>query len=49
MRPRESIRSWIASAIVVLLVIAVWKFIDYRMRPPPPPNRIIIPVPAPTP
>src|SRR5205823_689792 len=34
---------------VVLVVIAVWKLIDYRMRPPPPPNKIVIPVPAPTP
>ncbi|HYR23663.1 MAG TPA: hypothetical protein VEP30_12155 [Chthoniobacterales bacterium] len=42
-------RFWIATALVALLVIAVWKFIDYRMGPPPPPNKIVIPVPAPTP
>jgi hypothetical protein len=30
-------RFWIVSAIVILVVIAVWKIIDIRMRPPPPP------------
>jgi hypothetical protein len=44
-----ALRHWIATFAVILVVIAVWKFIDYRMRPPPPPNRIVIPVPAPTP
>jgi hypothetical protein len=34
------IRYWIATAIVILVVIAVWKFIDYRTQPPPPPNPI---------
>jgi len=24
-------------------VIAVWKFIDYRMRPPPPPHNVVTP------
>jgi len=43
------LRFWVATIAVVLIVIAVWKFIDYRMQPPPPPNKIVIPVPAPTP
>jgi hypothetical protein len=30
-------RFWIATLLTILLVIAVWKIIDYRMRPPPPP------------
>jgi hypothetical protein len=29
-------RLWIASATVVVVVAAVWKFIDWRMQPPPP-------------
>jgi hypothetical protein len=28
-------RQWIATAIVILVVAATWKFIDYRMQPPP--------------
>jgi hypothetical protein len=39
-------RYWIATVVVVLVVIAVWKFIDYRMQPPPPPNPIA-PITAP--
>jgi hypothetical protein len=31
-------RRWIATIVVIVLVIAVWKFIDWRMQPPPPPN-----------
>ena len=27
------IRRWIATIVVILVVIAVWKFIDYRMQP----------------
>ena len=34
------IRYWIATAIVILVVLAVWKFIDYRTQPPPPPNPV---------
>jgi hypothetical protein len=30
-------RRWLAAVAVVLLVLAVWKFIDWRMQPPPPP------------
>jgi hypothetical protein len=30
-------RRWMAALAVILLVLAVWKFIDYRMQPPPPP------------
>jgi len=31
----------IAAAVgVLLMVLAVWKVIDYRMQPPPPPNPI---------
>jgi hypothetical protein len=44
-----ALRHWIATIAVILIVIAVWKIIDYRMRPPPPPNPVMIPVPAPTP
>jgi len=44
---RSTARLWIATAVVILIVIAVWKFVDYRMRPPPPPNKIITPVPPP--
>lgn len=42
-------RKAIATLLVVLVVIAVRKFIDWRMRPPPPPNKIVFPVPTPTP
>jgi hypothetical protein len=31
------VRAFVASAFVVLTVIGVWKFIDYRTQPPPPP------------
>jgi hypothetical protein len=34
------IRIWIATALVVLVVIALWRFIDYRTQPPPPPNLV---------
>ena len=34
----------VAAVITALLVLVVWKFIDWRMTPPPPPNRI--PTPA---
>jgi hypothetical protein len=30
----------IATIIVILTVLAVWKVIDYRTQPPPPPNPI---------
>jgi hypothetical protein len=33
-----TIRLWIATAAVIVLVVVVWKIIDYRMRPPPPPS-----------
>jgi hypothetical protein len=44
----STIRFWIATAVVILVVIAVWKFIDYRMRPPPPPLHNVV-TPATTP
>jgi hypothetical protein len=44
-----SVRQSVAVATVILVVLAVWKFMDYRLRPPPPPNKIVIPVPAPSP
>jgi hypothetical protein len=34
------IRRLIATAVVILVVIAVWKFVDYRTQPPPPPNPV---------
>lgn len=30
-------RALLAGLIVVLTMIGVWKFIDYRLQPPPPP------------
>jgi hypothetical protein len=45
-RTAGKIRLWVATAIVILVVLAVWKFIDYRMRPPPPHNVV---TPATTP
>jgi hypothetical protein len=42
-------RFWVATVAVILVVIAVWKFIDWRTQPPPPPNKIVVPVPAPFP
>ena len=37
-------RQVVAAIITALLILLVWKFIDWRMTPPPPPNRI--PTPA---
>jgi hypothetical protein len=37
----EMIRRWFATIVVILVVIAVWKFIDYRTQPPPPPNPVV--------
>ncbi|HEY6206354.1 MAG TPA: hypothetical protein VIW21_09340 [Chthoniobacterales bacterium] len=34
---------WIATIAVILAVIAVWKYIDYRTQPPPPPNKVAAP------
>jgi len=34
-----STRQLVAAIITALLVLAVWKFIDWRMTPPPPPIR----------
>jgi hypothetical protein len=33
-------RVFFASVFIVLTVIGVWKFIDYRMQPPPPPQAV---------
>jgi hypothetical protein len=41
------VRYWIATVVVVLVVIAAWKFIDCRMEPPPPPNPVMTPAPVP--
>ncbi|HEV3148571.1 MAG TPA: hypothetical protein VGZ24_07960 [Chthoniobacterales bacterium] len=41
-RGTSTTRFWIATAVVILVVIAVWKFIDYRMRPPPPPPHNVV-------
>jgi hypothetical protein len=30
----------VATFIVVVTVLIVWKVIDYRMRPPPPPHKV---------
>jgi cytochrome c-type biogenesis protein CcmH/NrfF len=37
-----TIRLWIATAAVIVLVVVVWKIIDYRMQPPPPPSGEVI-------
>ncbi|MFL6583168.1 MAG: hypothetical protein ACJ8KU_01465 [Chthoniobacterales bacterium] len=39
---RRTVVAWL---ITVLLVVAVWKFIDYRMQPPPPPAQNVINTP----
>jgi hypothetical protein len=31
-------RMLVAWAVVVLVVVAVWKFVDYRNQPPPMPS-----------
>ena len=33
----RNIRLWIATLVVIILVAAVWRFVDYRTRPPVPP------------
>ena len=38
-QPSRARMIWSAIA-VILLVLAVWKFIDYRTQPPPPPHPI---------
>jgi hypothetical protein len=35
----RQVRSWLATAAVILLILLVWKFIDYRMQAPPPPSK----------
>ena len=32
------VRYWIAAIVVILVMIAVWKFVDYRTQPPAPPS-----------
>jgi hypothetical protein len=34
-------RAVFASVVVVLTVVGLWKFIDYRTQPPPPPTNVI--------
>jgi ABC-type nitrate/sulfonate/bicarbonate transport system permease component len=46
----QSTRLWLATVTVVIVVIAVWKFIDYRTQPPPPPpppHKVAAPAKAP--
>jgi hypothetical protein len=33
----SAFRRWIAAFAVLLLIVLVWKIIDWRMQPPPPP------------
>jgi len=40
-------RQVVAAILTALLVLAVWKFIDWRMTPPPPPNSIATPAAKP--
>jgi hypothetical protein len=39
------LRAWIATGVVIFVVIAVWKFIDWRTQPPPPPHPVVAPTP----
>ncbi|HMJ05993.1 MAG TPA: hypothetical protein VK474_07030 [Chthoniobacterales bacterium] len=39
-QPPTRLRLIIATLVVALTVLAVWKVIDYRTQPPPPPNPI---------
>jgi len=36
-------RTLLAFVVVILTVIAVWKFVDYRNQPPPPPPAVAAP------
>jgi len=40
-------RLWIATGAVIMVVIAVWKYIDYQTQPPPPPTNVATPAPVP--
>jgi hypothetical protein len=40
-------RQIVAAVLTALLVLAVWKFIDWRMTPPPPPNSVATPAAKP--
>ena len=40
-------RKIFATIVVVVVVLGVWKIIDYRSQPPPPPNPIGATAPAP--
>jgi hypothetical protein len=33
----STLRVWLATAAVIVVVVVVWKVVDYRMRPPAPP------------
>jgi len=35
----------IATFAVILVVIAVWKYVDRQTQPPPPPNKVATPAP----
>jgi hypothetical protein len=37
-KPPTRARVLLAAAFVALIIIGVWKFIDYRTQPPPPPS-----------
>jgi hypothetical protein len=37
----------VATIVVLIVVLAVWKYIDYQTQPPPPPNKIATPAPVP--
>jgi len=41
-RPSRA-RKLFATLAVIVTVLIVWKFIDYRMQPPPPPNPVSVP------
>ncbi|HEY1581644.1 MAG TPA: hypothetical protein VGF73_00940 [Chthoniobacterales bacterium] len=38
--PPSRMRLVVSLVLVLILVWAVWKVIDYRQKPPPPPNKI---------
>jgi len=41
------IRQVVSAILTALLVLAVWKFIDWRMTAPPPPNSVATPAAKP--
>ena len=34
----SAVRRWIAAFVLALLIVVIWRIIDWRMQPPPPPT-----------